>query len=374
MKQTVVKFSDLLSVNTTLYELTCLRRWSEVTVEGGKFTELSKQALNCIIAYFWAIEARNKNAVISLMRFPKIAIRRGFVKDFQCDVPEANLDRIFHLGNVSKKDFDEAIRFQMEKDLSESFLKLLEVEQGCLEIQIYQAATKLATLIELEEIRNGISNKDYQRKKEQIEKSINEFSNLPGFSEMTSKNYMELFHEFSKLRNRIRWAKHPNIIKCSVLGHLFDVAVFAYLMSLETHPADEELATRHFFIGIFHDIAEKWTGDMPSPVKDSIKGLRQATEEFEREVLEEYVYSNLPDYLVKAIQEVMLEDKRTASLKAFSKKSDNFSAFVECWRELDAGSRHKYYRDVMEKSYSKKESLSEIFRLLTENLYDGIRY
>lgn len=373
MKQTVVKFSDLLSVNTVLYELMCLRRWSEVTVEGGKYTELAKQALNCIISHFWAVEAKCETEVV-LTRFPKIAIRRGFAKDFQCDVPEANLDRIFHLGNVSKEDFNGAICFQMEKDLDESFLKFLEVEQDCLEIQIYQAATKIATLIELEEIRNGISENDYQRKKAQIEKSIKEFSYLPGFAKVTSESYMELFREFSKLRNRIRWAKHPNIVKCSVLGHLFDVAVFSYLMSLEVHPSNEDLATRYFFIGIFHDIAEKWTGDMPSPVKDSIKGLRQATEEFEREVLEKHVYSHLPRYQIEEIRRVMLEDKRTTTLKTFSKKSDNFSAFIECWRELDAGSRHKYYRDVMEKSYSEKESLPENFRLLTEKLYDSIRY
>ena len=190
---------------------------------------------------------------------------------------------------------------------------------------------------------------------------------------MCSEIYLEIFRDFSQLRNRIRWAKHPNIIKCSVLGHHFDVAIFSYLMSLEVKPYDEALATRYFFMGIFHDFPEKWTGDMPSPIKDSIKGLREATEEFENEVMEQNVYSHLPYYQEAALRDVMLEDKNNAQLKKFSKISDNFSAFVECWRELDAGSRHQYYVTVLEKDYKNKEKLPDNFRLLTEKLY-GVLY
>lgn len=371
----VVSVKDLVAVNTMLYELTCLRRWSEVTVEGGKYTELSKQALNCIITYFWANEAKAKGEIVDFTKFPKLAIRRGFVKDFQCDVPEANLEIIFHLGNVSKKDFNEVIWQQVSKVTTPAFLGFLSVDHDCLEARIYRAATKIATLIELNEIKAGISQKDFNLKKAQIQDALVEFSDLPGFATMTSANYCELFHEFSKLRNRIRWAKHPNIIKCSVLGHLFDVAVFAYLMSLEVHPLKQDLATRYFFIGIFHDIAEKWTGDMPSPVKDAIKGLRDATEEFERMVLAENVYSYLPDHQEKALRSVMLEDDDVAALKKFAKKADNFSAFIECWRELDAGSRHQYYANVVRRDYAdftQGNILPEHFQLLMEMLHHSV--
>ncbi len=371
----VVSVKDLVAVNTMLYELTCLRRWSEVTVEGGKYTELSKQALNCIIAYFWANEAKAKGEIVDFTKFPKLAIRRGFVKDFQCDVPEANLEIIFHLGNVSKKDFNEVIWQQVSKVTTPAFLDFLAVDHDCLEARIYKAATKIATLIELNEIKSGISQKDFILKTAQIQDALIEFCDLPGFAEMTSANYCELFHEFSKLRNRIRWAKHPNIIKCSVLGHLFDVAVFSYLMALEVHPLKQDLATRYFFIGIFHDIAEKWTGDMPSPIKDAIKGLRDATEEFERMVLEENVYSYLPDHQEKALRSVMLEDNDVAALKKFAKKADNFSAYIECWRELDAGSRHQYYANVVRRDYAdftQKNILPEHFQLLMEMLHHSV--
>lgn len=372
MKQKVYA-KDLFSINNVLYELTCLRRWSEVLVEAGKYTELAKQALNSMIAYVWAMEAIHVGVHVDLTVFPKISISRAYTKSYQCDVPEINLDRIFQLGNVSKESFADMIQSQISKVTSENFRKHINFDSNSLEAKIYRGATKVATLLELEEIKNGISAKEYHKKHQQLENDIKSYCSLPGYRQMCSEIYLEIFRDFSQLRNRIRWAKHPNIIKCSVLGHHFDVAIFSYLMSLEVKPYDEALATRYFFMGIFHDFPEKWTGDMPSPIKDSIKGLREATEEFENEVMEQNVYSHLPYYQEAALRDVMLEDKNNAQLKKFSKISDNFSAFVECWRELDAGSRHQYYVTVLEKDYKNKEKLPDNFRLLTEKLY-GVLY
>lgn len=276
---------DLASINTMLYELTCLRRWSEVTVAPGKYTELAKQGFNCMVAYFWANEAIHQGVSIDMKVFPKIAIMRAFTKTFQCDVPEANLEKIFATGKVSKQSFQQMIAQQISKITSESFHQHLHFEDS-IELRIFKASSKLCTLLELEELQNGISRKSFKQKHADLKKDVESFSDLPGFYQMTSEKYLEIFRDFSQLRNRIRWAKHPNIIKCSVLGHHFDVAVFAYLMSLEVKPFDEDLATRYFFMGIFHDFPEKWTGDMPSPIKDAIPGLREATEAFENQVME----------------------------------------------------------------------------------------
>lgn len=365
---------DLRSVNTMLYELTCLHRWSDVLVVPGKYTEIAKQAFNCMIAFIWSQEAIHEGHSIDFTIFPKVAISRGFVKSFQCDIPETNFDRIFHLGNVSKETFEEMIDSQISKITTESFRQHLIFDSNSLESRIYKGATKLATLLELQEIKNAISLKDYRKKQQQLLDIVSSYSDLPGFKKMISPNYMELFRDFSQLRNRIRWAKHPSIVKCNVLGHLFDTAVFAYLMSLEVNPKNKSLAVKYFFMGIFHDFPEKWTGDMPSPIKDSINGLRTATEEFEKEVMEKYVYARLPAYQKRALKGIMLEDEINASFKKFFKKSDNYSAFIECWRELDSGSHHKYYFDVIESDYRDKEKLPYNFRLLTEELYDILLY
>lgn len=370
MKQ-IVTLKDLHAVNGMLFELLCLRRWSEVTVTNGKFTEISKQALNCMISYFWATEISHTGVEVDFTKFPKLALLRGFTKTLQCDISEANLDIIFHLGNVSKASFNEMIWGEVSKKTSKAFFEQLEVDSGCLEARIYRAATKVSTLLELKEIRGLIAEKDYLLKEEQLLVAVDKFSDLPCFDIIMSDAYQEIFRNFSKLRNRIRWAKHPNIVQCSVLGHMFDVAVLAYLMSLEVNPSNENLATQYFFMGIFHDFPECWTGDMPSPIKDSLPGLRKATEEFENSVMEQHVYSHLPPHMAEAIRSVMLEDEENVHYKVFLKKSDNFSAFIECWREIDAGSHHYYYRNVVNSDYKKKENLPQHFRMLMEDLYNA---
>lgn len=368
----IVTIDDLLAVNKMLYELLCLRRWSEVTVTNGKFTEQSKQALNSMITYFWAHELEHIGYTIDYTKFPKLALFRGFTKTLQCDVSEQNLEIIFQLGNVSKSNFTEMIWGEIEKNCSREFFEHLQVDYNCLEARLYRASTKVSTLLELKEIRGLIAEKDYLLKERQLLDTLKDFAVLPCYDQIMSPTYLEIFRNFSKLRNRIRWAKHPNIVQCSVLGHMFDVAIMAYLMSLECNPNDEELATRYFFMGIFHDFPEAWTGDMPSPIKDSLPGLRKATEASENKALEENVYSHLPSYMANAIRSVMLEDEINVVYKKFLKKSDNFSAFVECWREIDAGSHHSYYKNVVKNDYKSKEDLPHNFRLWMEELYNSL--
>lgn len=374
MKHQIVNHKDLEAVNNMLYELLCLRRWSEVIVTPGKFTEVAKQSLNCMIAYSWASEISHAGTNVDFTKFPKIALFRGFTKTILCDVSEANLSEILNIGNISKATFDKMVLDFISKNTSTAFSQHLQVDANCLETQIYRAATKISTLLELKEIRPIIDQRDYSLKEKQLKADIEEFSILPCFDIIMSDAYQEIFRNFSKLRNRIRWAKRPNLVPSSVLGHMFDVGCYAYLMSLENNPYDEELATKYFFMGVFHDFPECWTGDMPSPIKDSIPSLREATEKFENKVMEENVYVHLFEHMKLAFRTVMLEDEENTSFKHFLKKSDNFSAYVECWREIDAGSHHKYYQQVIQADFKKKEDFPTNFRLLMEVLYNRCHF
>ena len=153
----------------------------------------------------------------------------------------------------------------------------------------------------------------------------------------------KLLQQISRLRNQVRWATNYYGIECSVLGHLFDTAVFAYLMAYDETGGDETFATKMFFMGIWHDVAEAWTKDIPSPIKNRIDGDRKATEKFELIKLNERVYSVLPDYLTKAIKEVMLEEEVNTKCKDKVKAADYLSAASECWRQIISGTHDSYF-------------------------------
>ena len=110
-------------------------------------------------------------------------------------------------------------------------------------------------------------------------------------------------------------------------------------------------------MGIFHDIAETWTHDVPSPIKDKIEGYRAATEEHESQMLEEQMYPKLASLgLDEATRNIMFEDKSNIKYRKFIKSADYLSADSECWRNLIAGSRYYYYWDAIIKRKIDKSS------------------
>ena len=179
---------------------------------------------------------------------------------------------------------------------------------------------------------------------------MNKYTDIAGYKVLAdSENpIFNMLMDISKLRNQNRWASYARSMDCSVLGHLLDTAIYAYFMSLEECPDDEERATRMFFIGLFHDVAEGWTKDIPSPIKDRIPGFREASEEYELRMLEAHMYNLLPDYLREKVKAVMMEEKENIDIKPFLKGADYLSASAECYQNIIGGTRDfNFYRALV---------------------------
>ncbi len=353
-------------------QLICINRWSSYAVP-DRFMELAKLALNCVIALFLAMEAKLAGKEVDMTRFPKIAIHRGFEKLFYCDIRETVMDEIRSLGRIPKEAFDEFIREQIiVKETSEEFARHLEVPVGCIEGRIFRAATKLATRMELLEANEMtcIPDAECSKNLREIEESLEEFLDLPGFPRMAMECSQEqrFFSKVTTLRNRIRWQKRCSPVPCSVLGHLYETGILGYMFALDEYQ-NEEKATQCFWIGIFHDVPEAWTGDMPSPVKDAIPGLRLATEDYERKVLEKEVYSKLDPNLTLALRKVMMEEDEAIEYKKLMKLADYTSAILECFRQIKSGTRDQYFLDALVRDCSRaKEQVSEELKSWYESI------
>lgn len=330
-----------------LTKLMSILRWSAYIAD-YRFNELNKQALNAIIAYFLAIEAKEAGHEIDITRFPKIVINRVFEKMFLCDIREDFVENILKDGNIKHERFDEIIEKEIIQLMGEDFARFIQIGRDWEETKIFQGATKIATKMEIEQIRGSIYKRDFLRVQSEIGDTLNRYNNFPGFARISLEysEEMNIFRQISALRNRIRWQKWLGAVPCSVLGHNFEVAIFSYLMALKKY-GDEEIATKCFFIGVFHDVPETFTGDMPSPIKDAIPGLRQATEYFELKMMEEHIYSKLPEHLSEAIHMVMMEEYEQEEYKPLIKQADHLSADFECMRQIIAGSREKYFVEVL---------------------------
>lgn len=350
-----------------LTELQSILRWSAYTGD-ERFNELNKQALNAIIVYVLAIEAKESGKEIDMTKIPKIILHRVFEKLFLCDIREDFIERILELGNIDRERFDNAIEDCIEKEMGKDFAQFIKTDRNCLEARIFQAAVKLGTRMELFEIRAQITEEDYIPAIRELENRLNEYNYLPGFARISLEysNEMTLFKQISALRNRIRWNKRLGTVKCAVLGHNFEVAVFSYMMALRKY-GNEETATRCFFTGVFHDVPETFTGDMPMPVKDAIPGLRKATEYFELEMINKHIYAKLPEYMREAMHDVMLEETGQEQYRKIIKQADYLSANLECMRNIIAGSKDAYFTEVVERDL-KARKFDEVFHEALETI------
>lgn len=364
-----INLENLKAANEVFRRLNNLHRWTSVITD-DKYNELAKQALNCVTAYMLASFAEQRGNIVHWERFPKIALYRAFQKVYvYFDTGEHIINEICRIGNINKDAFNKATTEIIEELTTEEFSDFLSEGIGTYEMKIYRAATKIATLIELEEIAPVMNNpKEYREKSDEIRRSIERLSDVPGVEEFSDPNgeLFKLLLKISKLRNQNRWAVQSYLVNCSVLGHLFDTGVFAYFIGLEQFEGNEKTATKMFHMGIFHDLAEVWTSDVPSPIKDRIPGFRPATEEYEAAMLDRFFYQTLTNYFLsnfmsEKVRSVMFEEEGNSSFHSLMKAADYLSADSECWRQYIAGSRDPYFYNPGILGFDKKLDSGKFF-------------
>ena len=368
----IIETKNLIAMNEVFKRLNNLRRWTEFTTN-AKYDEISKQALNCFICFLLAKEVEKRGMNICWENFPKIAIFRAFQKAYvNFDTPEHILKAICDLGGIDfNTQFNRATLRIISKKTNEEFTEWIKNSQGTYEETIYRAATKIATLLELEEIRTNI-NGDYSLKYREIIESMKKYENIQGFSTMSNEECFKAYKDVSKLRNQNRWAAYSYSVSCSVLGHLFDTAVFAYWMCIENHKS-EEIATKCFFMGIFHDIPEAFTRDIPSPIKDGIRGFRKLTERYELKCMEENFYPKLitiSETLPNDVRGIMFEDETNREYKALMKGADYMSAVSEIVRQFMGGSRDPKFVEAIRDHNEKFKSGVASFTETTKEMYE----
>lgn len=333
-------------VNQVISRLNNQHRWISMITE-HKYNELSKQALNSMISYAIACYCENDGQEIKWERFPRIALYRAFYKSYvSYATPEQILKEICEIGNIDKSAFDATTRAIISERTDRDFMQFISQDCNTFEYCIFRAATKIATLIELKEQAVWLRNVEaIVDKSKEVMKSLEEFMDIKAVREFLQEGnpVFKIFQHISMLRNSNRWAAFPYIVHCNVLGHLFDTAIFAYFIGLEEFSGNEEIATKMFFMGIYHEIAESWTTDIPSDIKDRITGFREATEKFEDRKVQKNVYDAIPDFLKRKIKAVMFEEEDNLQYKKLMKGADYLSADSECWRQFVAGSRETYF-------------------------------
>ncbi len=148
------------------------------------------------------------------------------------------------------------------------------------------------------------------------------------------------FAMHSRMKYINRWALMRNTREENLSEHSNDVAVIAHALAVigNLRLGKSYNAERAAFLGLYHDMNEIITGDMPTPVKYHSETLRAA-------------YAAVEDGASNTLLAMLPEDMRGYYADAFRKKeedmelwllvkaADKLSALIKCIEEEKAGNR-----------------------------------
>ena len=275
-------------------------RWND-HIRPVDFYELDKQAHKMIIAYMIAKFDEQYGKKIDWIKL----IEGGIFEFFQRVVLTDLKPEIYHEIMSQKK--DELNRWVLNnlsadiKALGNGFYNrfekyLFDATESVYEKKVLKASHEFSTRWEFgiiypwNKMLYGI-----EKTKETIETCIVTYKDLIGIKELImNKKYYGFLDLCGQLRFQQRWAQTFRQPRTNVLGHMFVVAVFAYLYSLDMNICSKRYYN-NFFSSLFHDLPEILTKDIISPVKASVKGLEEIIKEYEKKQIEERILPLLPD-------------------------------------------------------------------------------
>ena len=146
------------------------------------------------------------------------------------------------------------------------------------------------------------------------------------------------FAYVSRLRYIRRWGLMRSVMPENDAEHSLQVAMIAHAIAIMGRDRyGRNVNPEHVLaLGVYHDVSEVITGDMPTPVKYQTDELRKSYKDVER-MADERLLSMLPDDMKNAYVPYLNapEDYDRQVLKA----ADSISAYLKCLEEKRAGNR-----------------------------------
>ena len=142
----------------------------------------------------------------------------------------------------------------------------------------------------------------------------------------------------SRMKYINRWGLMRNTRNENLCEHSLEVAYIAHALGIinnEIYGGDIN-AERLAILGMYHDVTEIITGDMPTPVKYYSALIRNAYKEVEN-VAQEQMLSGLSENIRGRYAGLLLETEEEKELWTYVKAADKISAYIKCLEERKTG-------------------------------------
>lgn len=168
----------------------------------------------------------------------------------------------------------------------------------------------------------------------------------------------------SRMKHISRWGLMRNTWKESLSEHSFDVAAISYGLAVigNTRLGMKYNCERAALLGLFHDMSEIITGDLPTPIKYHDNEIKQAYKKVEA-LASNSLLQLLPPDMEPFYRDLLLPAESDKPIWSLVKAADKISAYIKCVEEESAGNREfiKAKQTLMETIQSLHCAEAEIF-------------
>ena len=165
------------------------------------------------------------------------------------------------------------------------------------------------------------------------------------------------FAMHSRMKYINRWALMRNTVSENISEHSNDVAVIAHALAVirNVRFGGNLNAERAAFLGLYHDMTEIITGDMPTPVKYHSEDMREAFKEVEDKAGRKLI-SMLPEDMARYYESAFFPREEDKYLWQIVKAADKISALIKCIEEKNAGNNE--FGKALESTRASVESMA----------------
>jgi 5'-deoxynucleotidase YfbR-like HD superfamily hydrolase len=368
-------------IRTTFHRVKTFESWRGRVNRSVQFFKEEKEALNAMVFVFLLIKSEVEYGVkVNWDACIAYIITRLIRKSLTWDMKPGYKRRLKNVMKDFEEQVNKYVRKKVTESVGESFYQSLYGLVNRMsedEKKLYSVAKSYTDHVEYSFVESTVWYADRNRIKQEIDESLKDVDSY-GY---ISKELGRLISFISSSRNSIRWQGCGITLDCSILCHMLETAVLAWFMAIENNldEKNEKICpSQAFKVGLYHDMPELWTDDIPSICKNEIgkesdQNLRMVTEELEKEVMDKHFYPVFSEKVAKYLKaNVMLEDMEDKNLRKFIKKADYFSADLECYWMILHGSGNILFYRILRKSCKSKDRTVESKKLLKEMYFKSI--
>lgn len=188
------------------------------------------------------------------------------------------------------------------------------------------------------------------------------------------------FAMMARLKWIDRWALMRNSEEENLAEHSLDVAMLSHaLCVIGNERLGKNLDAEHAAVmGMYHDVSEIITGDLPTPVKYRNPEIKKAYKEIEKDA-NRSLLELLPDDMRDEFKTVFFPSPEYEYEKKLVKCADKLSAYIKCIEEKKAGNdefadaEHQSLKAIKEMSLPEGEIFLEEFLPAYSKTLDAIR-